>query len=330
MTDDRSNRLALTRRAALATLPIAGTALFTPAALGAATTGRRSNFDPSSPADNLRAYVKLQYSLIKEQVWGYFGGTCYALEGDLPPRRLFDVDGFGQGWVELQPDGSYHLAWKEIGLLKDSVTGKVLDEWHNPLTDETVDVKHIMNPAANGTLRASEPPMDASFTTGGIDAPPRNFKHPDRPNDFILPWQTIGDYTSVWNDVTLAMDHTLDPKIWMRESSGARISIGEFFQLIARTDELFDERLNQVPYTGAWARVASWHPWMLMGQRPGKLFYRCTTQRLRGPEQLPPSFLAEVRARAPDYLVAPTAWGPRYSTWKNFLATQTPKPPKTP
>jgi hypothetical protein len=236
MTDDRYDRLAITRRAALAGLPIAGTALLVPAALGAARV-KLPNFDPSSPTDNLRAYVKLQYSLIKEQVWGYFGGTCYALEGDLPPRRLFDVDGFGQGWVEPQADGSYHLAWKEIGLLKDPITGKVLDRWYNPLTDETVDVKHIMNPAANGTLRASEPAMDSSFTTGGVEAPPRNFKHPDRPNDFILPWQTVGDYTSVWNDVTLAMNHTLDPKIWTRESSGARISIGEFFQLVARTDD---------------------------------------------------------------------------------------------
>lgn len=329
MTKEKFYPISLSRRAAMGAVPLAATAMLAPGLLSAATK-KRSNFDPESPIDNLRAYIKLQYSLIKEPVWSYFGGTVFALEGDLPPRRLFELDGLGQGWVDRQPDGSYHLAWKEIGLLKDAITGDVLDRWHNPLIDETVDVRHIMNPAANSTLRVNDAGPDASFVTSAIDMSPRNFKHPSRPNDFILPWQTIGDYTSVWNDFTLAMNHTLDPKIWVRESSGSRISIGEFFQLVAKTEELLDDSRNQVPYTGSWQRVASWHPWMLMGQRPGKLFYRCTTQRLTGPEQLPPKFLAEVRKRAPDYLEQPTTWGPRYSTWKNFLKTQKPKPLKLP
>lgn len=317
---------ALSRRAALAGVPLVAAAAVAAPAL-AAPTPRRANFDPASPADNLRTWVKLQYSLIKEQVHGYFGGLVYALEGDLPPRMLFAIDGYGQGWTEPQPDGSYRLAWKEIAFIKDPVSGEILDRWHNPLIDEVVDVRHIMNPAANGTLRARDEGPDASWVTGQIDKPPRN---PNGSNDFILPWQTIGAHTSVWNDTVLAMNHTLDPKIWVRESSGKRISIGEFFQLVARTEELFDDRLNQVPYTGSWARIASWHPWMLMGQRPGKLFYRCTTQRLSSAEELPPAFLAALKTRAPEYLVAPTEWGPRYSTWKNFFATQKPKPPKAP
>lgn len=329
MKDRDTSPLLMSRRSALCAIPVAASTLLMPGAM-AAPAPRRGAFDWHDPADNLKAYVKLQYSLVKEPVWGYFGGTVYALEGDLPPRRLFELDGFGQGWVDRQPDGSYHLAWKELGFLKDPVTGEILDRWHNPLIDETVDVRHIMNPAANGTLRISEPGLDPSFATAEISMPPRNYRHPDRPNDFILPWQTIGDYTSVWNDVTLAMKHTLDPKIWVRESSGSRISIGEFFQLVARTDELLDERRNQVSYTGSWQRLASWHPWMLMGQRPGKLFYRCTTQRLTGPDQLPSKFLAAVKKRAPEYLEQPTSWGPRFSTWKDFFATQKPKSLKVP
>lgn len=325
MTQTKPPLLALSRRSALSTIPIAATALLAPARLIAAPS-KRAMFDWSRPADNLKAYVKIQYSLVKEPVWSYFGGTVFSLEGDLPPRRLFDLDGFGQGWAEPQPDGSYHVAWKEMGLLKDPLTGEVLDRWHNPLIDEVVDVRHIMNPAANSTLRVTEPGLDASFSTGQVDMPPRNYRHLERPNDFILPWQTIGDYTSVWNDVALAMNHTLDPKIWVRESSGARISIGEFFQLVTRTDELLDERRSHVAYTGSWQRLASWHPWMMMGQRPGKLFYRCTTQRLTGPEQLPPKFLAQIKQRAPAYLEQPTTWGPRFSTWKDFFATHKPQP----
>ncbi len=86
---------------------------------GAARNVTRSTFDPLDPQQNLSLYVKLQYSLVKEPVHSYFGGLMFAQEGDLPLRLLLAYDGYGQGWVEPQPDGSYKLAWKEIGLMKD-------------------------------------------------------------------------------------------------------------------------------------------------------------------------------------------------------------------
>ena len=322
----------LSRRNTLALMPMAAAGMALPwtgeAGAVAAATMKRAGFDPASPEDNFRLWIKLHYSLIKEPIHSYFGGLAFALEGDLPPRLLFEVDGYGQGWVDPQPDGSYRLAWKEIGLLKDPETGRILDTWRNPIINEDVKVRHILNPAANATLRARDEKMDASFLTAEVEQTPRNYKNPRDPHAFILPWQTIGKYTSVWNDARLAMKHTLDPKIWVRESSGERISIGEFFQLVAKTEELFDPKLNKVDNTGAWARVASWHPWMLMGQRPGKMFYRCSVQRLSGPEELPPAFHAALQERYPDALVQPTQWGPRFSTWKDFLAKNKPMPPK--
>lgn len=315
----------LSRRAALA-LTAAGVSV--PAAL-AKRSVTLTKFDPLDPQQNLSMFVKLQYSLIKEPVHSYFGGLMFAQEGDLPLRLLLAYDGYGQGWVEPQPDGSYKLAWKEIGLLKDPETGAYLDVWRNPLTNEDVRIKHIGNPAANSLLMAHERASTPGFLTGNVDMPPKNYRRPNDPllaNAFVLPWQTIGEYTSVWNDARLAMNHTLDPKIWVRESSGERISITEFFQLVARTNELFDPERNSVMYTGSWVRLASWHPWMYMGQRPGKLVYRASTQRLTGPAQLPGEFLAEIKRRSPEYLVSPEAWGPRFSTWKDFLATHKPLP----
>jgi hypothetical protein len=314
-----SRRAALAMTAAGVSVPVAGAQRsVTPMA-----------FDPMDPQQNLSMFVKLQYSLVKEPVHSYFGGLMFAQEGDLPLRLLFAYDGYGQGWAEPQPDGSYKLAWKEIGLLKDPETGAYLDVWRNPLTNEDVKVKHIGNPAANSLMMAYDRASTPGFLTGNVDMPPKNYRRPNDPklaNAFVLPWQTLGDYTSVWNDARLAMNHTLDPKLWVRESSGERISITEFFQLVARTDELFDPARNSAMYTGSWVRLASWHPWMYMGQRPGKLVYRATTQRLTGAEQLPGAFLAEIRRRSPEYLVSPEAWGPRFSTWKDFFSKNKPLP----
>ena len=78
-----------------------------------------------------------------------------------------------------------------------------------------------MNAAPKATLRAPEPDLDSFLLTSSVDKPPRNYRHPDRPDDFILPRQTIGECTMGWNEVAAAMTLPLDPKIWIRESSGS-------------------------------------------------------------------------------------------------------------
>lgn len=321
----------VSRRAALTGLPLlAGGLAFAGAAPARAMRpAAHAAYDLDDPVQNLRLYMKMQYSLVREPVYAYFAGHIFAMEGDQPARLLFEVEGFGHGWAEPQADGSFHLAWKELAFYKDPVTGAILDQWHNPLTDEDVAVTHIMNPAANAALTPRAQKVDANFATSQVELAGNNYRHPDQSDAFVLPWQTIGGWTSVWQDVRLSMKHVLDPKIWVRESSGERISIGEFFQLTARTDELFDPARNSVDHVGAWVRVASWHPWMLMGQRPGKLFYRCSTNRLRGLDELPAAFHAEIVRRQPTYLDPPVRFGPRYSTWKTFLATHKPLPPRT-
>lgn len=320
----------MSRRSAMFAAPaaLAGAGMMFAPSSGAAAE-KRANFDPLSPADNLKYFVKMHYSLIKEPVHSYFGGLIFAQMQDEPAKLLFDLAGYGQGWVDPQPDGSFKLAWKEIGFLRDPQTLEVLDTWRNPYIDEVVKVRHIGNPAANSVLSA-RPTDDVmkNWATGAVTKEPTNYRNPADPEAFILPWRTIGDSTSVWDDTRLAMKHNLDPKVWVRESSGERIAIGEYLQLVARTSELFDDSRHSVPYTGAWARTASWHPWMMMGQRPGNLFYRCSLHKLAGPEQMPKDLLAAIQKRSPEYLETPTEWGPRFSTWKDFFAKN--KPSKAP
>jgi hypothetical protein len=336
MPIDRALQNNLTRRDALSGGPmlagaafVGGLAATLPHGAQASPTERRANFDPGNPADNLHYFVKMNYSLIKEPIYSYFGGSVFVEMDDEPAKLVFNLTGMGQGWVERQPDGTYHLAWKEIGFFRDPQTLQILDHWHNPFIDEDVKVRHIRNPAANSVLSTRPSKADlAAWSTGDMRIEATNVRSAVDPTAFVLPWQTIGDTTSVWQDTRLSMKHVLDPKIWVRESSGERINIGEFLQSCAKTNELFDDQLVKVSYTGAWVRIASWHPWMLMGQRPGKLFYRCTVQKLNGPEQIPGDLLTAIKTRSPEYLVSPTSWGPRFSTWKDFLANNKPKPPK--
>ena len=69
------------------------------------------------------------------------------------------------GWLVLQ---------KEVGFFTDLETGRVLDRWRNPYTNEDVEPFHIANPAVNrpiepvvrdtrfyDTIAGSEPPSQS-------------------------------------------------------------------------------------------------------------------------------------------------------------------------
>ena len=95
----------------------------------------------------------------------------------------------------------------------------------------------------------------------------------------------------------------LDPKVWVRESTGARLPVCEMFEYVCDADELRDPSLDRVKHSGSWIRLAPWLPWMMMGQSEGRLFYRCTTRTLANLSELPPNIAAYAEKNYAEYLV---------------------------
>ena len=70
---------------------------------------------------------------------------------------------------------------------------------------------------------------------------------------------------------------------WPRESAGPIAQVSEFFAHHVKVEDLQNEKITSLDYTGTWNRITPWLPWMLMGQRPGLCQYACfmgTTQNL--------------------------------------------------
>ena len=65
----------------------------------AATTPKSGAFDPQSPEDNLRAYIRMTRSLDPAATTvGWFGGRIFSVIGDSEIiKPLFDIEGFGIG-----------------------------------------------------------------------------------------------------------------------------------------------------------------------------------------------------------------------------------------
>ena len=146
---------------------------------------------------------------------------------------------------------------------------------------------------------------------------------------FTLPWDIFGDRAVCSFAVNTRWPSPLPPEEWPREHFGAWYRTSEYFQLHSRLSDLNDPDMMKVPYTGAWQKVAPWHPWMLMDNRPGGIVGITNVFSLDGTADLPPHILAYAEKNYPKYLHAPTEWvEPNMTTWETYARQRTPAPAK--
>ena len=316
----------LSRRSALLGLG----SLSVVAGLGACATSSSSpspssvkslNLDFSKPEDNLTAWVKLASSLEDGvETSGFFGGIQYADTGPQEViKPLFRIQGFGMSRVTKLPDGRYQNLHREVVFYLDLKEDRILEEWENPMTGETVEVFHTHNDPVNSHYATSFEQRFGNPETG--------FETVSFP--FILPWDIFGDRAVVSFAVNTRWPSPLPPQEWPREHFGEYYRTSEYFQIHSSLANLNNPDMPKVPYTGAWQKVAPWHPWMAMAGTPGGIFGVTNVFSLDSVEELPPHILAYAEKNYPEYLTAPTEWvEPNMATWETYAKERTPLPAK--
>jgi len=314
----------LTRRSALMGVGLGvgmGVGMGSLASLGTtaalAATTKSLNLDFRKPEDNLTAWVKLVASLESgAESCGYFTGVQYA---DVGPQEvikpLFRIQGFGMSRVTRLPDGRFENLHREVVYYLDLKEDRILEQWKNPFTGETVEVFPTHNDPVNSYYATSFKQSFGSKETGieTVEFP------------FILPWEIFGDRAAVSFSVNTRWPTPLPPAKWPRENFGEWYRTSEYFQLHASLAALNNPDLPKVPYTGGWQKVAPWHPWMLMDNRPGGIFGVTNVFSLDSVEQLPAHVRAYTEKHFPRFLHAPTAWSaPNMTTWETFARERTP------
>jgi hypothetical protein len=275
-------------------------------------------FDPLAAKDNLDAYIRMTRSLDPNDVTvGWFGGRVFSVIGDQEViQPLFDVEGFGIGRTLPQPDGSYRTLWREVGYYKDLASGNIMETWANPLLGgEVVETYPINNDPVNSHMK---PEFRLGFGATKDEV--------SKVIPFVMPWHFQGAHAMAGFDVNLAWKTPLDPKVWKRESPGEMARVSEYQQWRVDANELADRSVPSLKPYGSWNRIAAWLPWMLMGQRPGHLFYRSHTLKLDRVEDLPKHVLAYTEKRFPKYLTAPEKWTePNVSSFEMYARDRKPK-----
>ena len=275
-------------------------------------------FNPGDPMQNAEVLARMNLGVGPETNYGWFKGRVFAVVGDDQViQPLFDLEGFGANRMISLGNARYQSLHREVGYYKDLRSGAILDTWKNPFIDETVKVSHIHNDPVNAIIG---PTYEAKLGEGQVTSFP-----------LALPWTMMGDLAMTSFDVNTRWKNVLDPKEWPRESAGGEyVRVSEYLQFYAQRADLDNWRaLERIPTHGAWQRLGTWLPWMLMGNRPGHLFYRSHTKSLGSTSELPADIRAYTEKNFPKYLEAPAKWTtPNVTSFEVYKQENKPQPAK--
>ncbi len=110
--------------------------------------------DLGTPEGAIAAFRKVQCSTEDQRPTVYYwtGETFSRVPGE-PDKLLFRFEGMNVRQCVTVADPArgkgFRMVSREILFYKDPATGKILDEWQNPVTGETVKVLHIANDPVN-------------------------------------------------------------------------------------------------------------------------------------------------------------------------------------
>lgn len=256
-----------------------------------------------------------------KQKFGWYRGVVKGVRHGQKNRDLVGFEGFSFTRLQDNGNGTYNKLLREVGYYTDLKTGDVLEEWHNPYTDEKVPVVHIANDPFNFVISAFFPKPPAY---GGLNKE----KRPDIP--MILPWTETSDGNVFsQNGIDLYYPAALQPDKWPRESSGKMSRVSEMFNYVFRKEDLADPEVTGLQFSGSWHRVTPWLPWMLMGQSEGHVLYNCIMGCYDSMDILSPKIRAYAEKHHPEYFNAPTKWEePSLSSLEHYAREQTPAPVK--
>ena len=219
-----------------------------------------------------------------------------------PDKLLFRFEGMNVRQCVTVTDPArgkgFRMVSREILFYKDPATGKILDEWKNPFTGDTVKVLHIANDPVN--FRAPIFPVKADGKPYESDV------------------TVMGDQW--WGTTTVPLFYRNPLAGDFQDYVGGMYHATEMFNFFGRVSDLTDAKKHSAEVSVAWARLSDWLPWMKMRGRAGQLYFNGAGVKLDGYANLPADFSAAIEAHDPIYREPPPVddQRPNETSWTYF------------
>ncbi len=239
----------------------------------------------------------------------WFHGEAYSRVPGERDRKLFNVDGMNVRTCVTVNDPQRGKGWRlisrELLFYVDPATGEVLRTWTNPWTNQTVNVIQTANDPVN------QRPMFAI----GADGKP-------------MQWTGTVSGNTWWNTITVPLLYNNPLGGEYQKYVGGAYHATEMFNFFGKVDEMVSDKIADPRVEVGWVRIASWLPWMEMGDRAGLMYVHAAGRKLDKFDDLPPVMLREIAASYPEYRTPPPAddTRPNETSWTYFKKKVAPTP----
>lgn len=236
--------------------------------------------DLTLPEENLSAMLRMQASLIEEDVPWWFDGTIFAIVGESEPKPLVRFQGWEVYWVRPLGDGTYELTGNTTTFYYDHLTGDRLDTFANPYTGQT----NTVTPSVQGGGAG----YGFNYSVDGVR--PTRFldKMPDKA--LRLQWSSVRDV--IWMHTETAYPPGLSQPRKQRQT------------VFARIEDFVDPTVRNIPATFTSTVFQPWPKWMEMAEKPGHAIWHASGAKIGSLDDLPAEFRARLEAEHPERMTA--------------------------
>jgi dipeptidyl aminopeptidase/acylaminoacyl peptidase len=294
----------------LRTAPRFAAVLTATALLTAGGTALAAKLDLNTPEGANTAARKIQCSMKDgEHTVYWFHGEGFSRVPGERDRKLFNVEGMNVRTCVTVKDEKRGTGWRlvsrELLLYTDPATGELLRTWTNPWTGATLNVLQTANDPVN---------QRPQFAVGADGKPAK--------------WNGTARGKTWWNTITVPLFYTNPLGGDYQKYVGGTYHATEMFNFFGNIDDLVSDKVANPAIEVGWVRLASWLPWMEMGDRSGMIYIHAAGRKLERFDQLPAVMLKEIETTYPEYRTPPPGDDTRENetSWTYFKKKVPPSP----
>ena len=278
---------------------------------GSAAAAKGGKLDLTTPEGASLAARRTQCSTKdgEPSVYWFHGEGFSRVPGERD-RKLFNVEGMNVRTCVTVTDPVRGTGWRlvsrELLFYVDPKSGELLRTWANPWTGQTVNVLQTANDPVN---QRPSFPLDK-------DGKPQ------------AKWNGTVIGTRWWDTITVPLLYSNPLGGAYQKYIGGAYHATEMFNFFGDVNELTNLRIADAPVQVGWVRLASWLPWMEMGDRSGMIYIHAAGRKLERFDQLPAVMLREIEMNYPEYKTPPPGDDARENetSWTYFKKKIPPAP----
>lgn len=270
----------------------------------------------NTPAEHVRAFLKLHASLESGTIYHTYTGT---LEAAMPGREIVNLCACTtliRREVVRKPEGHLVYIWEGTVYHRPGETVP-LEEFVNPLNGRTVQPFH-QREGRGQSLWTDEGPQ--FLRSDGVWTSRYSAEKP-----FKLEWSQGGE--RIWvsrYSSGVYLKNPLTAEKWPLEFAGPDLIYSEKTTNSGLIKDLADPKSVSVANaTYTMNVIMLWWPWLLMGQQPGHLVWNTNGVKCTSPDQIPESTRKLVGAKHPT-LLNDVPWEGRFSLWTDYPVQRQP------